>query len=158
MLLSTQKVSKKLIVPEYTILFYWYGLEGCLWVAGYSSGTGTQTKNSDHLYLKAPGTEASTDAKTYITDVRIDLSKYKTLYIDWENFAANVANNTSLFSITTNKNSDALTYDATVNHLNETFSRTVDQLDVSSLNSDYYIKVVAWRLSEIKVYRIWGEK
>lgn len=158
MLLSNQKVSKKLIVPEYTIPFYWYGLEGCLWVAGYSSGTGTQTKNSDHLYLKAPGTVVSTDTKTYITDALIDLSKYKTLYVDWENLAANVDNNMSLFSITTNKNGDAVTYDAAIEHWNETFSRTVGQLDVSSLNGDYYIKVVAWRLSEIKVYRIWGEK
>ncbi len=143
---------------------HWYyklGIEGALWVAGYSEGSGTQSKESDHLHLYAYNPSGSVYGyRTYVTDVAIDLTSINTLKIDWVgtktgSYAA------AYFAVGMNKAD--LGMNASINQT-ATFSRTIDSLDVSALTGSYYIKIIVWGDRDTTthsftadVYNVWGE-
>lgn len=159
MLLSEQKVSKKLIVPEIDYLtYYYYGYgDECNfitggWVEGYSYSSGTQSKEIDHLKVNGTYNGAR---RTYVTNNPINLAWINTLKIDW---VCETQGN-AVFVVLNNKmddyvNSVAMIFTAT------SFSRQIGSLDVSSLTGSYYIGVVSNPLQSnvVRAYRIWGEK
>ena len=121
------------------------------WVVGYSQGTGSQSKEDDHLYLT---TSTGAPRRTYVTNNKIDLSDIKTLFIDW----LAETNGNSLLCILNNKTDN---YGSAVAQIIKTtaFTRRIDMLDISSLNGEYYVAVFsnAETINTTKAYRIWGE-
>ena len=164
MLLSGQKLADKLIVPgEHRVGFYIEGDERIDstggWEVGNSSGTGAQSKNSDHLYLQCYE-ESATALRTYVTNIPISLTRYKKIKVLWSNSGHNHDSNCSVLAIGGTKT------ETTANAVKtKTFSNAVTELDVSTLTGDYYIKVVAQdgtsmgyaAVSELRVYKVWGE-
>ena len=141
-------------------LYYANGVENIPWVNGYSLRTGTQEKRVNHLYLLTEGEQTS--ERTFVTDIAIDLTAIKTLYIDWENTGDNHSDNKSRLIASKNKTSSAITFDARLS-VDGSFGRATDILDVSGLSGSFFIRVHAslgtnvYRKSELKVYRVWGE-
>jgi hypothetical protein len=152
--------AKRLIMmSESKTIYYDSGIENVAWISGYTSGTGDLNKNSDHLYLYAANTNSN---RTYVTEVAVNLTNIKTLYIDWENTGSTDGSNISRFNVSTSRDSGTATYNTRLSPAGGQFGRNVSSLDVSSLTGEYYIRVHATTLmemsiSEIKVYRIWGE-
>lgn len=143
--------------------YYTNGVEDATWVEGYSfSASGSVSKNADHLYIKA-GNESGTSARTYVTDLSVDLTNIKTLYIEWENIGIASNSNNSYLIASTDKIGTTATYNARFHKYNR-FVKRIDALDVSALTGNYFVRVhatdtnsTADATSEIKVYRVWGE-
>ncbi len=144
-------------------IFYDQGKEYVPWVAGYSVGTGNQSKETDHLYLYAHNTSGTAE-RVYVTDCAIYLDQIAALKIDWANDGSDDPYNGSYFIASTEKNGDYATHDA---QLPKTypFTRRIESLDVSGLTGAYYIRAHARDhavigteyISSLHVYKVWGE-
>ena len=82
----------------------------------------------------------------------IDLTPYKTLYIDWWNVASDSTNNKSYLKI---NNKTALLKESS-------FARTIDSIDINSINGTFNIDIVAEcrvrsYFSSIYIYSLWLE-
>jgi hypothetical protein len=64
--------------PQY---LYKNGKENETFIAGYSTGTGTQSKASQYLSLQVT---AASSIRTYATSRKIDLGKIATITVEWE--------------------------------------------------------------------------
>lgn len=138
---------------------YSEGTENVAWVVGYSSGTGTQSKNSDHLYLKGGTVDFGTDERSYVTEGKVSLANISTLYVDWENTGVDTANHMAYVTLAVhNVKTESESEGAARLFPNMPFNRKIDGLDVSNFTGDYYIGVHAYRRGELKVYRVWGEE
>lgn len=134
------------------------------WVAGYSLGSGSVSKQSDHMYLDAYGEGGQyTAERAYVINSVVDLTEVSKLLVDWSNSGTSVSTNESYLVASTNKTGAAATYDARYRRTS-TFSRQVDELDVSTLSGNYYVRVHArdaatgtYQRSTLRVYRVWGE-
>jgi hypothetical protein len=102
-----------IIPPPYYA--YDNGTENVSFVAGYSEGTGNseQTKEADHLYLRAEGRVTGGWApayyaaeRTWVTDTTVDLTGVNNVHIRWRNVGDNDAENQSYFIVSPNKNDD----------------------------------------------------
>jgi hypothetical protein len=149
------------IVPYYT-----EGVENVAWVVGALSGDGSQSKESNHLYLNAyDKASGNTATRSYVTDALIDLTNVKTLYIDWESTGTSTAQNRCFFVVSSDKTGEYSVQTLGL-EIQNTFSRTISSLDVSSLTGQHYIRVHSrdnsgtanQANSIIKVYRVWGEE
>lgn len=126
------------------------------WVAGYSTGTGSQSKEADHLYLAASGTEMAPGQRTYAKDAIVDLTNVNKIFIDW---AATLTGDypSAQLIVSTEKMSSSATYDARLQK-DTTFTREVEELDVSGLSGNYYIRVHALGVgssAEVQIYGIY---
>lgn len=144
---DTQKVS-----------YYDSSLELVSFVEGNGFGGGSVSKQADHLNINAIYT-ADVSAKSYVTDVVVDLTHIKTLLIDWENIGNDTSNTAYLVASTDKINgygiytSRLMAYDA--------FARRVDSLDVSALTGLYYLRIHArsattGKNTNINVYSLRG--
>lgn len=139
--------------------YYNLGAEGVSWVAGNSVGTGTQTKYADHLnlYINSDAGDAS-EERTYVTDIAVNLTGISKLNVDWEQLAS--GGYLAAFIVSTSKTGNTGVWNAIIYDYQIAFARRVQQLDVSVLTGNYYIRVhaVGWQGidSNVNVYRIWG--
>jgi hypothetical protein len=147
-------------IPDIITSYYNYGGEDVEWVAGFSSGISSVSKNIDNLYLMAEDVGYANCG--YVTNVVVDLTNISKLKIEWENTGYISAANESYLNVSTVKNQNHGTYNARLK-LTNTFGKQISELDVSSLSGNYYIRVHAVdgyasgnRKSEIKVYSIKG--
>lgn len=132
-----------------------------MWVPGYSSGSGIQSKESDHLFLRGGTSFSSRDERTYVTDKMIDVTNYNALKIEWHVQA--MARSLGALIVSTNKMGNHLTYDAQLAQTFGTGGRVIGSLDISSLNGNYYIRMHA--VSDlygeisgfIEAYKVWLE-
>ena len=132
-----------------------------MWVPGYSSGSGVQSKESDHLYLRGGTSFSSRDERTYVTDEMIDVTNYNALKIEWHVQA--MAGSLGALIVSTNKMGNHLTYDAQLAQTFGTGGRVIGSLDISNLNGNYYIRMHA--VSDpygeapgvIEAYKVWLE-
>ncbi len=141
---------------------YRFGVENVAWV----EGTGywnprINIKESDHLYIRVQR-NGTTIQGVYVTDIDVDLTNISTLCVDWENIGDASNNNQSYLVASTTKDGVHSTANAKRENINA-FARKVDTLDVSSLTGSYYVRVHARAdadgiTSELKVYRVWGER
>ena len=141
---------------------YTEGTEDVAWVAGYSSGDGSQSKEADHLRLYAAGQGGGLyPERTWVTDGLVDLTGWNTLWIDWLNNGMAHTQNLSAFIISTNKSSGLATYTRRV-YKTSSFARVNESIDVSDLNAGYYVRIHAkdnnatfTRPSGINTYNVW---
>lgn len=152
------KIAEGAIVPKYA--YYWLGTEFVSWGAGYSERTGSQSKQSDHLLL-ITGDSSGESQRTYVTDIPIDLSNIKTIFIDWENIGTGQGISSRLVISDSKLYGDSV-FTAQVTQTGK-FDRKVSQVNVSSLNGNYYIRVHTRDYgiaspydSKLKVYKLWG--
>jgi hypothetical protein len=135
-------------------LIYESGAELEPFVAGYSAGTGAQTKTATYMQVSATANDGQ---RTYVTDSAVDLTAWDQVVITWQNAGGNSANQYSHLAVSTSKMSDYATNNAILTKQN-TFAQTTATLDVSSLNGSYYIRVHARRVinqnSVVNTYRI----
>ena len=136
---------------------YTLGVEDVAWVVGYSNGSGSQSKESDHLYVYAYGGGAE---RTYVTDLAVNLTAYSKLWIDWS--GSSDPDGAVRLVASTSKTSSSATYNARLSK-GGSFSRREDSLDVSGLSGDHYIRIHAAGTSEadysatLRTYKIWLE-
>jgi hypothetical protein len=142
---------------------YDYGTEHVSWVTGYSTGTGTATKESDYLSLTA--TFASNGVRTFVIDQAVDVTDAAKLKMLWKNDGDDSSRNRSYCVVSSNKNSDQDTYDARRYRQNIfDYTSTPDEVDVSGLTGNKYIRFHAQGVSgstggtaRVKVYAVWLE-
>ncbi len=159
----TWEYEVELLEPDGDGYIYNEGIYEDKWVEGYSTGTGSQSKEEDsHLYLYAKRESADAE-RTYVTDKRVDLTDWDDLKIEWENTASESDANFSYLAVSTNKSGDSGIADERIN-TNSNFTKTTDTMNVSGLSGSYYIRVHATALtlsdieSELKVYKVWLEE
>ncbi len=149
---------------RYRPLTYLYeeGNEVKDWVEGYSTGTGDQNKEDDHLHVWAE--DATIGERTWVIDEPIDLTNISKIWIDWENVGDDNAGNASVFIVSTSKTAGSGTYNARL-MTSRDFTRTESSLDVSEESGLQYIRVHAKDAhsltavrSEINVYKVWLER
>jgi len=107
------------------------------WVVGYSSGNGTQAKESNHLRVFAHAFGIS--ERTYVTDSSVDLTDIDQIEIDWLNDGSGNFIRSYLIA-STSKIGQHSSFNARIERTT-TFSRTVQQLNVSALNGMFFIRV-----------------
>lgn len=110
------------------------------WVVGYSDGSGTQTKESNHLYLYAYGS-SYVPQKTYVTNNAINMTNINTLKVDWEKTGSSYGSASLHLIVSKIKEGNRTQYDARV--VFSEIGRTTSQLDVSSLSGEYYVRINA---------------
>lgn len=153
LLLMTMAQAKDRIVP-----FYTNGVENVAWAAGYTLGTGTQSKEA--TYLAESVTGAADGTRTYTTVDAIDISLYNTIYFEAEGTIA--SGQVALFSLLSDKTTRAaLGNVATINKA-ASFAKSTFSIDVSAVESSCYIALSvdtlsAFGTSSDKTYRVWGE-
>jgi hypothetical protein len=132
-------------------------------VEGFSNGNGSVTEYDDRINIIATGTPDSQDQRTIVTNEAIDLTYINTVRIKWKNEGASNYYNRSCLIASTNKTGDATIADAILDKPN-TFTTTTDELDVSGLDGECYIRVHAkdyyftsGNESDITVYEIYLE-
>lgn len=136
--------------------FYDSGDEFLKYTSGWVGTTkvgGIAQKNANHLYLKSgtdPTGYANRESK-FKTNRAIDLTPYKEIRIDWEAISENQVSNYSRLSC-------GSTYVEVIG----SFTRKTSVLNVSSLEGDFVLDIVAHNSTnapyriETKIYKIWG--
>lgn len=141
----------EIVVPE----LYNAGTEGVSWVAGYSNGSGAQSKEAGYLALTG---DVLYGERTYVTDVKVRLLRYNTLSIDW---GKHNGTGDCYLCVSTSKTGSHSTYTLRITRgLEFGLTRSTQTLDISSLNSRYYIRVHArGNLAgvNLRAYKIWLE-
>lgn len=137
------------------LYFYNEGMQEVTWSNGYSAGGGSQSKNADHMLL----TVSASSERAYVTDVLIDLKPISKLCVEWSSVGQVVI---GALNVSTDKNGDLTTYDARSSKSPfNSGSRLVNELDVSNLSGQYYIRVHAFNNSNenntsLKIFKVWG--
>lgn len=125
----------------FTEYFYTEGVEDVAWITGYSLGTGSQNKESNHLYL-CPYDIAGDAERTYVTSSTIDWSNLDTLYVDWANNGSGTSNIESHCIVDDQQMQGSFWYNS--RNLNYgTFSRQTESQSVSTITGSEYLRVHA---------------
>lgn len=136
------------------------------WVEGYSEGKvyadAGLIKKSDHLFMYLWNISSGTIYRTFVTDVPIDISKYNTLNIEWENLGTENSVYTAMrLAVSDNKLENYNVGSLKFFTKERRFERTIDTFDVSEITGECYIKISAYRgltASTIgRIYRVWFE-
>ena len=134
------------------LYFYNEGTENVDWVAGYSSGTGSVSKESTYLKMYASDPDGKAE-RVYVTDNTIDFTDIDFIAVNFCNVGVDNSGNKSFLNISSNKTGDYITYDLNV----YLFSGQVDtetyehpsipgnpfdffKVDVRDLSGNYYIR------------------
>ena len=137
------------------------------WSDGFSAGSGSRSKESDHLYLLSEGGSPSGE-RSYVTNTKVDLTEYSDLKVDWaltQEVGAAVAH-----LIVDSRDG----YDAVERGLNEgvvpglndygPFTRTTTTLDVSGKSGGHFVRLHSFaghhlsdRKAHLYVYKVWLE-
>lgn len=132
------------------------------WEVGFSLSTGSQSKESSHLYLYAYSTSYA--ERTYVTSSTIDFTNIDTICIDWENTGSASNYNNSYLVVDGDQGNNYADYEARA-HLQQDFVRTLTSLDVSGVTGSKYIRVHAYDSywddggfeTELLVYGVYSE-
>lgn len=121
------------------------------WVKGDSSGSGTQSKLADSLFLEVKDTPGNA-VRTYVTANAIDLSNIDRLYIEWK---SDICEGYLIFKVG-NSVASVVIYKA--------FERRADILNVSNLTGEYPLAIQVYdnntivsQHTNLNVYRVWGD-
>lgn len=126
------------------------------WEEGFNQGgSNVFSCQPDHMYLSS----SFTGANSYITAVTsnaIDFSDIDRLKVEID-FSSQID---GLFDIRISENKQDLSY--VIKETKNTNLNGIIELDVSSLNGLYYIKLIGWTASanskaEAEIYKVWGE-
>ncbi len=135
-------------------LYYDYGTEYYSWITGDTREAGSQSKESDHLYMSLVA-KTGASARAWETSVKVDLSDIATLKLARERSANH---HVTRFGISNNRGGDEWDFVARVD---VGAGAGTDSLDVSSYSTSYYIKIHLYDGSLagpwLKSYKVWGE-
>lgn len=130
------------------------------WIEGASNGSGSVSKNADHLFAEVSGNPLSTAERTWVTDSTFDLTDFGTIGIDW---SASGAFQTAGLIISTSQTGDKTIFDERFHHDCDEVRRT--QTFSFSLSGSYYIRVYCSDQSgtsdvpgSVEAYRVWLEE
>lgn len=152
----------------YEALWYLYnlGVEAVTFIQGYTSSVSSiyrsYTKYTGYMELKSAYANTVACQIGCSTNVVIDITKYKTVYVDWEDYASgNGAGNARLVISTTSTDSAGVNVTASLIH-SDHFTRQIESLDISQLTGLYYIRLhsassVSSSNCYLKIYKIWFE-
>lgn len=140
-----------------TNYLYNAGLEPTPWVAGVGGGR----KEWCYLYMFGNASSSNPANVSYVTDTTVNLSGVSKVKIRWRNGGMISNNNKSYLIVSTSKLGDIYTYDARLEKSSR-FNLTEDELEVSSLNGSYFIRVHAWNVTpnentNVEAVQIWLE-
>lgn len=133
-------------------------------IAGFTYGNGSITKQSDRLSLSVSGNPTDNAFRNYETSNKIDLTNFSRIVIEWENINpySTDASISKLF-VSLTKGASGAPAAQTISEYN-TFGKMVDALDVSNFNGTYYIAISAVDGNptpnnpvSLNVYKIWCE-
>jgi hypothetical protein len=115
---------------------------------------------TDKLYIEA-GHNTYTARSSYISKIKLNLTDFSSLKIDWENIGSSSNDIHSYLAVSTEEITYPSQGTAYVRILN-TFDRRTTILDISSLTGEYYVIINATTArtniySKINVYKIWLE-
>lgn len=146
--------------------YYWEGEEFTDltggWVETPAVETGVQSKESDHLFLQLTGGGTQSPTRGYRTNHPVNLSDIKTLKINLDQTNAVSGGSERRYSYRISTSETGTPIAAFGNYYTNGVGTIT--IDVSNLNSDYYILVRqlhdggATGTSSSKTYKIWGEK
>jgi hypothetical protein len=134
-----------------------YIFNGNNFIEGYGNGNGNQNKSDNQLYLEGLPGDILKGERSYV--IKMDLTDISKLRIDWQNTGWTDNMNKSYFIVSNSIGGDSNT--DVIKHISNsnTFSRKMDELDVSDLTGDYYIRIhakndhISWnRNSKITVF------
>ena len=150
------------VPSESEVYLYNEGTHEDDWVEGFSINSGSQSKQSNHLYLHAEDASGSAE-RVYVTDATVNLTNYGSLKIEWENTGDSKDENVSALCVSTGKTNWYNTYNARILEKQD-FGKKTSTLDISGMSGDYYIRVHTRDLAgtatkaELKVYKVWLEE
>ena len=138
---------------------------GVEWVPGYTLGIGSQSKESDHLYLFSRGDPDETSGeRTWVIEDAIDFTNYNTLKIDWE-FTQEVSGNAYVGIWDAQMTRYAISPWLLRVAYADSFARQITSHDISDINEEGYVRVHSRassiytdRTATIKVYEVWLEE
>ena len=139
------------------------------WRDGYSLGNGSKSKEANHLYLEISNSGSIESEQHWEVTDKISLNGVNLLKVDWEG-QSNIDTNAgfSMMMIVSNNldviaSDNVAIYAFTTGINGATYDRTIDELDVSALSGEYYVKFAlrtpssSNRGGNAKMYRMWGE-
>jgi hypothetical protein len=124
------------------------------WGDGYDSGTGSKSKQADHLLLSTSGGN-----KVYETNSKVDLTNVSTIKIQMEGSSSSTQENSAM-QLVVGSNDGGFDV-AAVFRLGGAVANATYELDVSALSGSYYLR--CWSTSNTgytntaKFYQVWGE-
>lgn len=149
------------------VKFYTEGVENVEWVEAYSTGDetyGTQSKESDHLYIEIFDKVGSTVNRTYATKDPVDVTSLKQIEIYFRTSETVSAAIRFGVAVARDTNNSSSSYVVTANPSAKPNGYT-SILDVSELTGEYYIRVCLMnananisRPGQLRVYNVRGIK
>jgi hypothetical protein len=140
-------------------LYYNSGDEGVSWVAGYSTGGGSQSKEATNLYLNTLDLVNTGGIRTYVSDTQVDLTDIAKLKADFAVIMGPEINFGSVkWGAATNKLDDGFVISRS---RSSNLGRTTWEIDVSALTGNHYVKLMCGAAAAANIsgrfYRVWGE-
>ena len=122
------------------------------WIEGSTASAGSYSKEDDHL--EAITTGGGDSERTWVTNDDIDLTGFVKVVVDWEH---NNNGDSPRIIASTDREGYFLSYDE-IASIPSFSGRQVDELDISDLNEDYYIRFhLLGPGGSLKIYKIWLE-
>ncbi|MBA7578351.1 hypothetical protein ES708_20213 [subsurface metagenome] len=154
----TGKILLSGISPKPKKYYYTEGVENVSWVVGYSEGGGSQSKESDHLYIYAARINDEFCYRTYVTDLAINMTSIDTLYFDFETIGVVHLIELGMGGVKMDKG-----FTTSYRITTDSKARGVVSLDVSAYSGNYYIKLQAYTWSptypssKANIYNVYAE-
>ena len=149
---------------------YTEGTENVSWVkgidtqvgSGFGTSANTYTEGASYITLKIVNepTGFITSNIAGVTDATVDISPYKTAYVDWEV----ISGGTFALIVSTEKNDDVNEFNAKVTYGAGT-GRKTSSVSISGLSGSHYVRVNAYAITagpdteeiEIRIHEVWLE-
>lgn len=137
-----------------------------MWVAGYSQNNGSQYKGENYLYAYAnlESGQSGVAIRTWVTDEKVDVSGFNSIYIDWQGGPGISAKHfIFLENKGDNQNSYVSGYRIHRTFFSGNFARTTQSIDISGLSGEYFVAVMNESYmtggypSYVYVYNVWLE-
>jgi len=154
--------ARKVLMLTKGLIYYKNGRQYVPWVVSLKTGDSYECLfDAINISLNAVSTGTNTQIGA-VVDRLVDLTKTKTLIVDWKNIGSVNAANYSYLVVSTVKK-DSYGTQTTRAIVTSSFPRQQTTLDVSDLRGSYYIRVHARAGSDgiesrLKVYGVWGVK
>ena len=139
------------------------------WLAGNTSGNGSQSKEVDHLNLKMSNNPSQRAGRRYYTSSKIDLSGIALLTVEWA--MPSTTDTDIIFEILTAPNADPSENSPPervafyTERVASAFTRRNNILDASAITGEYHLAVrirdgstSVNRAGELRVYAVRGEE
>lgn len=146
------------ILDEFLPNLYDEGEGNNLWVVGNVEKEGVTKQEPEYLYLNVTDSD-SVAWQLFVTGDKIDLTNYSKLKVEWERTITDSTWARAHLAIDDDPESNYGTAweDSVVGPVGETFSKQIDELDISNINDEKYVFLSQRRLGNLIIHRVWLE-